>query len=48
MFAPLFDNLLQEIYSTLDYLVVVINKHAKNQSYAIKKRRIKLLKKTLL
>ncbi len=37
MLASLLDNLLQEIYPTLDYFVAVVNKHAKNQDYAIKK-----------
>jgi len=48
MLASLFDNLLQEIYSTLDYFVAIVNKHAKNQDYAIKKRCIKSSRKDVI
>lgn len=43
--TSLSNNLVNEIYSTLNNLVVTINKYTKNESYAIKKRRFKLCKK---
>jgi len=42
------NNLLNKIYSILNLLVVVVNKHAKNESYTIKKRRFKLSRKDVL
>lgn len=48
MLALLFEEFLRQIYSTLNDLVETINKHAKNQDYAIKKRRIKQSKNDLV
>ena len=48
MLASSFNDLLQAIYSTLNFLIVVVNKYAKNQDYALKKRRIKSFKKDII
>lgn len=42
-FASLLNILLNKIYTTLDILVIVVNKYAKNKNYTIKKRYFKLL-----
>ncbi len=41
------NNLINKIYFTLNDLIIIINKHAKNKSYAIKKRRFKSFKKNV-
>ncbi len=45
--APSSNDLINEIYFALNDLVVAINKHAKNESYAIRKRRFKSFKKNV-
>ncbi len=39
------NDLINKIYFTLNNLIIAINKHAKNESYAIRKRRFKPFKK---
>ncbi len=39
------NDLINKIYFTLNNLIIAINKYAKNESYAIRKRRFKSFKK---
>ncbi len=42
------DDLVNEMYPTLNDLVAAVNKHAKNEGYAVRKRRFKPFKKDVL
>ena len=41
------NNLINKIYFTLNDLIIIINKHAKNEDYTIRKRRFKSFKKNV-